>query len=232
MKITHALLMGLVAVFAGLMIMVQTDSGAMNVSGDTRNLAELRQDLMEQKERRQELYDQIEESKAVLDQLVSEDDVEDLLFHVQESLREDAGFTEMTGEGVIIEIDLHFDETYVGGGVTHIPPYLLRLLINELNIQGARHIAIDRQRIVSSTAIREVEGRTLINGQWISYFPIQIQVLTDRPDDLRYAMLASNARDLFQYENMSFTAEVAEEITLPAYHQLPRIRYMEVVQEE
>lgn len=232
MKLTHAILMAIVAIFAGLLIMVQAESGASDESGHTRNLAELRQDLMEQKDRRQDLHDQIEESRSVLDQLTSEDNVEDLLFSVQESLREDAGLTEISGEGVVIDIDLNFDESYSGGGVTHIPPYLLRLLINELNIQGAKHISIDRQRIVSSTAIREVEGRTLINGQWISYFPIQVQVLTDRPEDLRYAMLSSNARDLFQYESMSFTAEVSEDLTLPAYHQLPRIRFMEVVQEE
>lgn len=232
MNIKSGLLMTFLAVFAGILIMIQLQTEPQQASGEARNIAELRQELVNMKERRQELNQQLEEQLTVMDQLESDEDIEDLMTEIQEALRMDAGLTEATGQGVVIDIDLSFDESYEGGGVTHIPPYLLRLLINELNIQGADHIAIDQQRIVSSSAIREVNDKTLVNGQWLSYFPIQVKILTEYPEELRYAMMASNAKELFQYENMDFTLETVEELTLPGYHQLPRIRHMEVVQEE
>ncbi|AOM83270.1 DUF881 domain-containing protein [Salisediminibacterium beveridgei] len=232
MTVKPGLLMSLLAMFAGVLIMVQLQEEPQQASGESRNIVELRSELVSQQERRQELNRQLEEQLSLMDQLESDDDIEELMVDLQETLRLDAGLTEVSGTGVLIEIDLSFDETYEGGGLTHVPPELLRLLINELNIQGADHIAIDQQRIVSTSAVREVNNRTLVNGQWISYFPVQVKVLTEYPEELRYAMMASNARDMFQYDNMNFTAETVDELTLPAYQQLPRIRHMEVVQEE
>lgn len=232
MTFKPVLLMTLIAMFAGVLMMVQLQDEPQQASGEARNIADLRHELVLHQERRQELNHQLEEQLSLMEQLESDEDIEELMIDLQETLRLDAGLTEVSGAGVLIEIDLSFDESYEGGGVTHVPPDLLRLLINELNIQGAEHIAIDQQRIVSTSAVREVNERTLVNGQWLSYFPVQVKVLTEYPEELRYAMMASNARDMFQNDNMNFTAETVDELTLPAYQQMPRIRHMEVVQEE
>lgn len=215
----------------GFMIAILFQSSDEPEMRDTRNMAELRQALMAEKERQQELNEEIDRQSDILQQLNQTEDVEEVMEDVIHDLREQAGMTEVNGEGIVIEVTVSLDLDYTGGGIRSVPPYLLRLLINELNIQGAEHIAIGDQRIVTTTAIRETNGRTLVNGSWLSHFPLEIKVLTDDPDALHHAIMSSQSRELFFYENLSFTSAQADDLTLPAYDKSHRVRYMQPVQE-
>ncbi|PYZ93235.1 hypothetical protein CR194_08545 [Salipaludibacillus keqinensis] len=216
----------------GFMVAVQFQSLSEPSSRDTRNMGELRQALMTEKERQQELNQELDRHLEILYQLEQTEDVEGVMAEVMEELEHQAGLTEVSGPGLLIEVNIFFDENYSGGAIQTVPAYLLRLLINELNIQGAQHIAIGNERIVSTTAIREANGRTLVNGNWLSYFPIEIKVIADDPELIHHAMMSSQSNELFIYENMRFSSTPMDEVTLPAYEKNYRVRFMEPVQEE
>jgi uncharacterized protein YlxW (UPF0749 family) len=230
MKI-RMILFTFVSTMIGLFVAIQVQSNNEPDSRDTRNMGELRQALISQKETQQKLNDELDRQMDILYQLEQTEDIELVMEDVMGDLEEDAGLTEVSGSGLLIELNIVFDEFYTGGGIQSVPPYLLRLLINELNIQGAKHISIGNQRIVATTAIREVNGRTLINGNWLSGFPIEIKVIVDNPESLYHAMMSSQASDLFAYENFQFSASPLDEVRLPAYEKNYRVRFMEPVQE-
>ncbi len=216
----------------GLLIAVLFQSNSEPDSRDTRNIGELRQALISERETQQTLNEELNRQMEILYQLEQTEDVELVMGDVMEDLQEQAGLTEVTGSGLLIEIDIVFDENYTGGGIKSVPPYLLRLLINELNIQGAQHIAIGNQRIVSTTAIREANGRTLVNGNWLSQFPIEIKVIADDPESIHHAMMSSQASDLFNYDNFRFSSTPIDNLTLPSFDKNYRVRFMEPVQED
>jgi len=225
------ILFAFVSTMIGLIVAIQVQTNSETESRDTRNLSEIRQALISQKETQQELNAELARQNDILFQLEQTEDVEIVMGDVMDDLEEKAGLTEVSGSGLFIELKIVFDENYTGGGIQSVPPYLLRLLINELNIQGAKHISIGNQRIVSTTAIREANGRTLINGSWMSQFPIEIKVIADDPESIHHAMMSSQASDLLAYENIQFSSTPLNEVTLPAYEKNYRVRYMELVQE-
>ncbi|UTW70967.1 DUF881 domain-containing protein [Anaerobacillus sp. HL2] len=49
------------------------------------------------------------------------------------------------------------------------------MLINELNIYNAKEIAIGSQRIISTSAIRDVNGVTHVNARRIPNLPLKIR---------------------------------------------------------
>lgn len=214
------------------MVAVQFQSVNEPDTRDGRNMAELRQDLVSEKEQQKELNKELEKQREVLYQLEQTEDVEEVMGDVITELQEEAGLTEVSGPGIILEVNVAFDEDYEGGAIRSIPPYLMRLLINELNIQGANHIAIDEKRYVTTTSIREVNGRTLVNGSWLSHFPLEIKVIADDPESLHHAMMSSQSRELFSYENLSLISTPVSQVDLPAYEKNYRVRFMEPVQEE
>lgn len=226
------ILFAIVTTVIGLLVSVQFQSKNEPYIRDTRNMGELREALISQKETQQELNDELDRQIKILDQLEQTEDVELVMGDVMDDLEIQAGLTEVTGPGLIIELNVVFDEYYIGGGIQTVPPYLLRLLINELNIQGAKHIAIGNQRIVSTTAIREANGQTLVNGSWLSEFPMEIKVIADDAEAIHHAMMSSQASGLFAYENFEFSSTPLNEVTLPAYEKNYRVRFMEPVQGE
>ncbi|WP_416151038.1 DUF881 domain-containing protein [Salipaludibacillus sp. HK11] len=212
-------------------IAVQFQSLSDPNSRDTRNMGELRQALISEKETRQQLHEELDRQIEILNQLDETEEVEEVMGEVMEKLQEQAGLTEVSGPGIIIEVNVVFDQHYTGGGINSVPAYLLRLLVNELNIQGAEHIAIGNQRIVATTAIREANGRTLVNGNWLSYFPLEIKVIADDPESIHHAMMSSQSSELFSYEYLGFSSTPMDNVTIPAIDKNYRVRFMEPVLE-
>ncbi|MGO4887869.1 DUF881 domain-containing protein [Anaerobacillus sp. MEB173] len=213
----------------GFMLAIQFQTTNEPIVRDTRDILELRKDLTAEKERQQELNNEIKKYETLLSQY--EDSlVESVMEEAIDELKNEVGLTEATGPGIIIEVTPIFND-----GTQHyytVPPELLRRLINELNIHGAKEIAIGNQRIVTTSAIRDVNGVTHINARRIPPFPLKILVLTDDPERLHNEMIVSQSLEYFAIENLSLSITPVNEITLPAYEQILRVRYMEQVKEE
>ena len=68
-----------------------------------------------------------------------------------------AGLLEVKGPGIIITLDYTPLEEDMGFDPSLIYPEYLLLLLNELNSSGAEAIAINEQRIISTSEIRLLE---------------------------------------------------------------------------
>ncbi|MDQ0253812.1 uncharacterized protein YlxW (UPF0749 family) [Evansella vedderi] len=221
-----------VTTIIGFMVAIQFQSTKEPEIRDTRNIHELRQALTFEKERQKELNEELENQAEMLYQLQQTEDLEPIMTDAIEELKVRAGLTEVSGQGIIIEVSPIFEEDYGGGAIRSVPPYLLRMLLNELNIYGAKEIAVANQRIISTTPIREANGVTLINSNRVTQFPLKIRVLSDDPESLHHAVMASRAREYFSYENLSINSTPINYITLPPYDRTLRVRHMEIVKEE
>ncbi|MFK4998041.1 DUF881 domain-containing protein [Bacillus sp. N9] len=75
-----------------------------------------------------------------------------------------------------------------------VSPVILKRLINELNMYGAKHIAIDGERVINTTVIRDINGETKVGSHSLRTLPFDIVVITENKDiaDKMYnRMLAS-----------------------------------------
>lgn len=221
----------------GFMLAVQFQSTKEPIIRDTRDIRELRKELRTEQERHQLL--QIETGKKL--QLISEyeysmteqkESVEKVIERQIEELMDEAGLTEKTGEGIIITITPLLAEQYHGQQRRAIPPELLRFLVNELNSYNAQHIAIGNQRLVSTSAFRDVGGVTQVNGHRLPPFPIEVKVIAKNAEKLHNEMVVSESNEYFEIENLQMTIERSNSITLPAYDRTPRVRHMEEIKEE
>lgn len=221
----------------GFMLAVQFQSTKEPIIRDTRDIRELRKELRTEQERHQQL--QIEIGKKL--QLISEyeyslteqkENVEKVMERQIAELKEEAGLTEKTGEGIIITIKPLLDERFHGQQRKAIPPELLRFLVNELNTYHAKDIAVGNQRLVSTSAFRDVGGVTQVNGHRLPPLPIEIKVLAQNAEKLYNEMVVSESIEYFEIENLQLILESSDSITLPAYDRTPRVRHMEEIKEE
>ncbi|MGP4080326.1 DUF881 domain-containing protein [Pseudalkalibacillus sp. R45] len=219
----------IMTMIVGFMLAVQFHTNQEPVVRDTRDIWELRNDLESQKQIQQELYAEIYKYEQLIDEY-SDSDKDGQLETLEETLadlKKDAGLTEVSGQGIELTIEpLLNDEDLVGKAAYSIHPELLRRLINELNSYGAEEIAIDGERIINTSPIREVNGKTYINDKPISPIPIKVKVLTRDPGKLHTEMLTSQSGEDFARENLLLSSELVGEVSLPPYNQQLRVKFM------
>ena len=221
----------IVTTIIGFMLAIQFQTTKEPVVRDTRDILQLRQDLRAEKERQQELNEEIEKQLALLSQLQQKENLEDVMVEALNDLRERAGLTEVSGQGIIIDVKPLFNNEYDFIHET-IPTHLLRFLINELNIYNAKEIAVANQRIISTSAIRDVNGVTHVNSRRLPSLPLKIKVIADDAQKLHHEMLVSQSVDYFAFENLSLTSTPINYLKLPAYEQSLRVRYLQPIKEE
>ncbi|WP_078554836.1 DUF881 domain-containing protein [Bacillus alkalicellulosilyticus] len=233
----HRHIFTFVLLIIGFMLAVQFQSTKEPVVRDTRDIRELRTELQAEQERHQQLVQEIDNTLVLLQQYENsfndQQSVEEVIEEQIESLKEGAGLTEKSGEGITIKISTLGGDPFYDSQRQSIPPHLLRFLVNELNINSARDIAIANHRVVSTTAFREVQGVTQLNGgRRIPPLPVEVKVLADDAENLHNHMVVSESVKYFELEGYSLTFTIENEITLPPYEQTPRVRFMEQVKEE
>ncbi|SDM63078.1 Uncharacterized conserved protein YlxW, UPF0749 family [Fictibacillus solisalsi] len=218
-----------VACVLGLMLAVQFQTTNNPVTRDTRDTWELRADLEKEKQRQQDLNNEIKKYQALLDNYEQSRKKEKIeaMQKALDDLKEEAGLTEMSGQGIVITI-----EPFNEGEMPKVYPELIRRLINELNRYDAKDISVDGQRIITTTPIREVNGETYINNQPISSFPIEIKVLSDDAQKLQNKIIASESAEDFVRENLFIDSKPENQLTLPAYDKPIRVKYMKQAKEE
>lgn len=219
------------------MLAIQFHTTQEPVVRDTRDVRELRRELMAEQERHQQLNSEIEKAQALLAQYEQtlhnrEDDISDVLSEQIAALRKEAGLEETVGPGLIVTIDSLYHEQFFGQARRTPPADVFRFLINELNIYGAESIAVENERIISTSAFRDVNNMTHLNSRRLPPLPIEVKVLSEKAETLQNQMVVSESVEYFEIEGFSVTFEIVEELELPAYDQTPRVRYMEEVKEE
>lgn len=226
-----------VTLIIGFMLAIQFQSTKEPVLRDTRDVRELRNELRAEQERHQKLTQEIDKQTNLIHQYEesidsSDETIEDVLIGQIEEMQTQAGLTEVVGEGIVLTIEPIILDHQFGQTRKSVSPRLLRFLVNELNIHQAKEIAIGNQRVVSTTAFRDVNGVTQLNGRRIPPLPLEIRVIAEDAQKLHNEMIVSESVIEFEIENLKITSVPVNELTLPGYDQTLRVRYMEQVKED
>ncbi|MDQ0339226.1 uncharacterized protein YlxW (UPF0749 family) [Caldalkalibacillus uzonensis] len=219
----------------GLMLAVQYASTALPEERETRGLNDLRLELQKERERTQALISEIGSYHELLhryDKSLDQDqDPLEIMEKERLRLRQMIGLEEVQGEGFIIRIEqreLDPLEEY------EFDPFIydedLRLIVNELNAYGAQAIAINGERIIATSAIRNVQNQILINTRPVAP-PYEIKVIGD-PSTLIPALRLAGLEEYFDIVSHNVSFEEKERLTVPAYAQRIDFQYLQPVKED
>ncbi|MGM9925285.1 MAG: DUF881 domain-containing protein [Bacillus sp. (in: firmicutes)] len=221
-----------VSTIIGFMLAIQFQVIKEPEARDTRDTWQLKSDLLNE----QKLHVQLTKNITQLEQQLAlyeterKTSREQALESAVAELKEEAGLTEMEGEGVIITIEAISDESLLMEPADSISPDLLKRLINELNRYDAEHISINGQRVINTTVIRDINGVTKIDGYALDTFPIEIKVITEDAELLRDRLKVAQAIEEFFIENLSLNiSRPLSTVTVPAYSSSITIKQMEPV---
>ncbi|MDE3838432.1 NgoFVII family restriction endonuclease [Bacillus methanolicus] len=225
----------LILMVIGFMLAIQFQTVKEPVTRDTRGTWQLREDLLKEKELASRLIQEIRSNEEKLHKYETErnQNKEQVLRETLEELKREAGLTEMTGPGIKLTIEPVYEELMLGETVSSVSPELLKRLVNELNMYDALHISIDGKRIINTTVIRDINRETKIDGHSLNKLPIEVLVLTENmqtAEKLYNRMKVSKSVEEFFIDNLRIEVSQPEkEITVPAYDDTIRVRYMEAV---
>ncbi|MDR7076375.1 uncharacterized protein YlxW (UPF0749 family) [Neobacillus niacini] len=223
-----------VSVVIGFMIAIQFQTVKEPVERDTRDLWQLREALLQEKELQSELLSEIrsiEETLQAYESKQKQSKEQALLDTIQE-LKIEAGMTEIQGPGLTLRIEPILEEIQIGLPIaSSLSPELLKRLLNELNMYNAKYVSVDKQRIINTTVIRDINNETKIDGHALTNLPIEVKVAVDNietAEKLYNQMKASKATEEFFIENLKLTiSDPNPEITIPAYDNSIQVRYLE-----
>ncbi|WLR43620.1 DUF881 domain-containing protein [Bacillus carboniphilus] len=232
-KIRKLITFSLLSTVVGFLFVVQFYSVNQPEIRDTRNIWQLREDLLKEQERSRTLEQDIYKYEQLIANYETQmnDSPEKALKETLEQLKVEAGLTQVEGEGVKVTIDSLFNEQ-LGMQVSYVSPEIMQKLINELNSFGAEEIAVNNRRVVNSTVIRDINGVTKLDGYGLNSFPIQINILTDDVEKLSNRFLASTIEEDFAVDNLSIEiTEPIEQIMIPAYDEPITVKYLSPLSE-
>ena len=209
-----------VTFFFGLLLAVQYTNVQDPIVVDTRDINQLRDELKKQEELQTHLVAEIKKNEAQLESfhMSLDNEYADVLNENIDQRREEIGLTEVKGKGLMITIDV-MDFGIVSDNFTpYLSPDLLNRFLNELKSLGAEEICVGDERIIATSAVREVNGRVLLNHTPLPSFPIEIKIITNHPLRMESGLDISYIQDDFALENLQMKiSKVDEIITLPAY---------------
>ncbi|MGC4375551.1 DUF881 domain-containing protein [Fictibacillus sp. Mic-4] len=224
--------LSLVACTLGFMLAIQFQTTNHPKKQDKRDIWQLRSALEEEKKKQMELNKEVEKNEELLNDYQSRTK-EYKLLAMKEALKDlktEAGLTKKSGQGILIRIE-PFNEELSGKIDPAMFPALLERLVNELNRYEAKDISINGERIISRSSIRLVNGKTYVNNEPISTFPIIIRVIAKDPKKLKSQIIASQSAEDFVRENLNITSKPVKHLTLPPYSKPIRVNYMKQVKE-
>lgn len=209
-----------VTFFFGLLLAIQYTNVQNPVVVDTRNINQLREELKKQEELQANLLNEIQKNEKQLvsfDTSVS-DEYENVLQENIENLRKEIGLTEVSSKGLMITISpMNFGDLS-NGFTPYLSVELMSRFLNELKSLGAQEISVGNERMIATSAVREVNGRMMLNHTPISAFPIQVKVIAKDPQRMKSGLDISYIQDDFALENLEMKiSNVNQTITIPAY---------------
>lgn len=221
-----------VSVIIGFMLAIQFQAVQEPEVRDTRDMWELKADLLAEQKHQKELLEEINTLEGQLARYQTErsSSKERALKDTLEELKEEAGLTDVDGKGLILTINPLPDDLLLNQSVEQISPELLKRFINELNKYDAEEISVNEERIINTTVIRDVNGLTKMDGVAINTFPIEIKVIAADTDKLRDRLKASQVLEELFMENLFLDiSEPDSSITIPAYRNAIKVDHMSPV---
>lgn len=204
------------------MMAIQFQANKDTETRDSRDLNEIRISLLKERERSQLLLHEISKYDQLLYQYETSRNKDDQVSNIMEKelkrIKLLAGFEDIVDKGFIIRIqEMNVEEDYEYIFAPFVYDDDLRMIVNELNAYGAKAISINEQRMIASSAIRNVGDRILVNTIPI-IAPYEIKVIGDS-SILIPALRLAGLEEYFMIVNHSIQYEAKELIRIPAYNQ-------------
>lgn len=207
MKKTVYIRFAFILLIVGFMLAVQYNTVQKPETRDTRDIWEIRQELAKETALHSELLSEIRVLELTIgkyENMVNESPAIALNDTV-ELLKKDIGLSDFNGPGLTIKIVPSLESIAVGQTIEGISPDLLIRLINEINLFKAKAVEVDGKRIIYSSAIRDVNGKTTVNNLAIKTAPFTISIGTSTYEDAKkmYNQLKASAiGDDFYIDNL------------------------------
>lgn len=221
----------IVSLILGLMLAAQFKN-VQKVGGNVsiQRTQELTEYIKKLESDNENLLNQINEYKDIISSYENTSQDETLLNELIRT-KSQAGLLPMEGPGVVITVDNLLISGWDGNQQVFQSVHyddLLRL-INELNAAGAEAIAINNERVISTTEIRNAGDYIVINTNRHSA-PFEIKAIGN-PDNLEAALklLGGVVDNLSQILDISIKTE--ERITIPQYEGTINYRFAQPLQE-
>lgn len=209
----------------GLMIAVQYNTIQKPAERDTRDIWAIREELALEKQRHSALLAEIRSLHEVVDRYEQSEKVNQqaALNETLNRLRLQAGLTEIMGPGVRLRVEPAPELIEMGYEIKEISPDLLTQLLNALFKNDATSVSIDGNRVVQTTAIRDINGKTTVNSIPLSSPSFKIEVGTSdfkAAQKLYNSLQASTFIDSFYLDNFNLVIEEpTEQLQIPAFDQ-------------
>lgn len=237
MKKTVYIRFTIILLIVGFMLSVQYNTVQNPETRDTRDIWAIRQELSKETETHSELLSEV----YMLDQTILKYGnmvSESAAFALEDTvvqLKEDIGLVDYTGPGLTIKVEPSLESIALGQPVEGISPDLLIRLINEINRFKAKDIEVDGKRIIYSSPIRDVNGKTTVNNIPVRNAPFMIRIGTSTYDEAQkmYNQLeASTIGDDFYIDNLKLKIGEPEQIIrISAYDQPVNNHFLKEVPE-
>ncbi|MDN7244268.1 DUF881 domain-containing protein [Planococcus shenhongbingii] len=222
----------------GLMAAIQYNTINEPDSRDTRDVWQIRQELAQEKRLHSELLSEIGTVDETLTKYedASTESPEQALKETVEDLQRLAGLTEITGPGIEVSIEPSPEAVALGLNIEDIAPDLLIRLVNEINRHNGLYVSIDGNRIINTTAIRDINGATTVNTVPIQTPPFNIKIVSKSKEDtekLYNHLMSSRILDDFYIDNLSvIVSEPVDALTVEAYEKEIEYHYLEEAEGE
>lgn len=170
----------LILLLVGFMTAVQFNSMKNPEERDTRDIWTIRQDLASEKQFHSELLSEIRElDKTILTyKSLNNENTGRALTQTVDQLYRQAGVTDVEGPGIIIKVRPSAESVAFGVPITGISPDLLTRFVNELNRFKGHILEIDGKRYTILSSIRDINGKTTVNGLNVSTPPFSIKIIS------------------------------------------------------
>ncbi|QDX95169.1 DUF881 domain-containing protein [Brevibacillus laterosporus] len=237
-KITFILT--IISAIIGIMLATQIQSTKHPKQADARSVIELRKALLKEQEKSKDLLADISKQGELLAQYEASLSSVETIGVMKEELNRTkklAGLDVVEGKGIIIRIENM--EVPVGdhweGDAPHIEESAsslmldvdLRWLTNELLANGATVIAINNNRLISNSSIRNVGEEIQVDTKTIR-LPYEIKALGD-PETLLSSMKLEGVESTFQSMNKIVKMEAQDHLIIPPFTGNKQMRFMKPV---
>lgn len=221
-----------------LVIQFNTTKQDKHIEKDKSDLWGLRESFLSEKELEANLLREI----RIADEKIAQYETErhnssgQVLQETLNELEVEAGLQEISGSGILLSISPAYEFIVPGQNDAYLSPDVLRKLINELNMYGAKAISIANKRVITTTTIRNIQGETKIDGYPLKKFPVEVKVITNdeaATNKLYNRMQVSTIPDEFFIDNLTLTiSEPKDDVTISVYENNIVVNEMETVKEE
>jgi len=224
-----------ISLIVGFLIAVQYQTVQQPLNRDTRDVWEIQQELLAQLEKQSELLSQIQVHNETIDQYEYDIDSsnEKILLDTVASLKREAGLIQDVAPGITIELQPVIEKVIMGELPAKLTSDQLIRLTNQLYRYNAKYIVIEDQRLITTSVIRDINGRTTVNGTPLPPLPISIKVAASNWQEaqkLYNRMQGSDLVEAYFIDDIRISInEPMKELELPAFDETIRVKEMKPV---